>query len=229
VLSFDRRGHGRSERTPGQGSMAGEAEDLAALIEALDLAPAHIAGVSWGGSIVLRLASRRPELFLSLIVHEPPLFGLVVDDAECRAALGELESILGAVVEQLSTGDAEGGARRYVEQVAYQPGAWAKLPKGVRRTYLESAQSYLDQCLSPDQWSVDLAALSDFPHPALLTQGDQRAPLFGRILDVVAATVAEPQRRTLPGTAHAPQLTHPGRWVGATLAFTAKANTASLR
>jgi pimeloyl-ACP methyl ester carboxylesterase len=68
---------------------------------------------------------------------------------------------------------------------------------------------------------VDLDALSDFPHPALLTQGDQRSALFGRILDVVAATLPEPERRTLPGTAHAPQLTHPAAWADAALAFTA--------
>jgi pimeloyl-ACP methyl ester carboxylesterase len=230
VLTFDRRGHSASERTPRQGSMEEDAEDLADLIETLDLAPAHIAGASWGGSIVLRLASKRPELFQSLIVHEPPLFDFVADDLECRGALRELNSVLDVVAERLSAGNMEGGARHYVDEVAYEPGAWAELTEEVRRTYVNNAQTYLDQRLSPRQWSVDLTALSDFPHPALLTQGDQRAAMFGRILDRVAEALPEPRRKTMPGTAHAPQLTHPGAYAEAILTFASKAKaTASLR
>jgi len=230
VLTFDRRGHSASERTPSQGSMEEDARDLAALIETLDLAPAHVAGVSWGGSIVLRLASKRSELFLSLIAHEPPLFALVADDVECRDDLRALSSVLEIVAERLGEGDLEGGARHYVDEVAYEPGAWARLTEEVRRTYVDNARTYLDQRLSLDQWSADLTALSDFPHPALLTQGDQRAAMFGRILDRVAEALPEPRRKTLPGTAHAPQLTHPTAYAEAILAFTSKTKaTASLR
>ena len=73
VLTYDRRGHSQSERPPGQGSLDEDAADLAALIEQLELAPAHVVGHSSGGSIVLRLAARRPELFRSLSVQEPAL------------------------------------------------------------------------------------------------------------------------------------------------------------
>jgi pimeloyl-ACP methyl ester carboxylesterase len=220
VLTYDRRGHSRSGCTPRQGSTEEDADDLAALIEALDLAPAHIAGASWGGSIVLRLACRRPELFRSLAVHEPPLFALVADEPKCRGALRDLNSTLAVVAERLGAGDMEGGARHYVDQTSSGYGTWAKLPRDVRATFVANAQTYLDQLLSPDQWTADLTALSHFPHPALLTQGDQRDPMFGRILDRVAEVLPQPQRRTLPGTAHAPQLTHPEMYAEAIMAFT---------
>ena len=230
VLSFDRRGHGASEHTQWQGSMEESADDLAALIETLGLAPAHVAGVSWGGSIVLELAARRPELFLSLAVHEPPLFALVADDPDCRAGLLELDRLLGAVVDELLAGHMEAGARLYVDTVAYGPGAWAELSDELRRMYVGNAQTYLDQCLSPGQWSVDLDALSGFLQPALLTQGDQRAVMFGRILDRVAGALPRAERRTLPGTSHAPQLTHPAAYAQAILSFAGKAReTVSLR
>src|SRR5262245_10160310 len=74
VVVFDRRGHGKSERSAG--SIEDDADDLAALIEHLDLAPAHVAGISFGGSISLKLAARRPEVFRSLAAQEPPLFGV---------------------------------------------------------------------------------------------------------------------------------------------------------
>src|SRR4051812_22248254 len=53
VISYDRRGHGRSEAVPGQGTRRQDEDDLAALIEELGPAPAHVAGNSFGASIVL--------------------------------------------------------------------------------------------------------------------------------------------------------------------------------
>jgi pimeloyl-ACP methyl ester carboxylesterase len=53
VLTYDRRGHSLSERPLGQGSRREDEEDLAALMEALDLAPAYVVGNSFGGSIAL--------------------------------------------------------------------------------------------------------------------------------------------------------------------------------
>ena len=43
VLAYDRRGHSRSERPDTPGSVDEDGDDLAALLEALDLAPAHVA------------------------------------------------------------------------------------------------------------------------------------------------------------------------------------------
>src|SRR5437764_1692817 len=77
VLAYDRRGHSASERLAGQGSVFEDAEDLAGLIDELDLGPAHVAGNSFGAAIVLRAATRRPDVFRTLIAHEPPLFPLL--------------------------------------------------------------------------------------------------------------------------------------------------------
>lgn len=45
VLSYDRRGHGRSQLPAGQGSVREDVADLAALIEQLGLEPAWIVGI----------------------------------------------------------------------------------------------------------------------------------------------------------------------------------------
>ena len=54
-----------------------ELMETAGLVDELGLAPAHIAGNSFGAAIVLRAATRRPEGFRTLIAHEPPLFPLL--------------------------------------------------------------------------------------------------------------------------------------------------------
>ena len=43
---------------------------LAALIEALALGPVHLAGLSWGGTVVLELYRHRPELVATLILAD---------------------------------------------------------------------------------------------------------------------------------------------------------------
>lgn len=78
VIAFDFRGHGGSEVTRDGYDMDALAADAAGLIEALDAAPCHFAGLSMGGFVGLRLAARRPELVRSLVLldssadPEPP-------------------------------------------------------------------------------------------------------------------------------------------------------------
>lgn len=69
-IAFDHRGQGQSEVTADGYDMETLYEDAAALIEALDCAPCHFAGLSMGGFIGMRLAARRPELLKSLILLE---------------------------------------------------------------------------------------------------------------------------------------------------------------
>ena len=54
-----------------------DADDLAALIEKLGLAPAHVVGHSYGAYVALFLAARHPELVRSLTLSEPPVLPLL--------------------------------------------------------------------------------------------------------------------------------------------------------
>ncbi len=69
-VTFDFRGQGESEITASGYDVDTLTKDAAALIEALDCAPCHFAGLSMGGFVGQRLAIRRPELLKSLILLE---------------------------------------------------------------------------------------------------------------------------------------------------------------
>jgi pimeloyl-ACP methyl ester carboxylesterase len=77
VFTCDRRGHSQSERLPTQGSIEEVVADLAAFITTNSLAPAHVAGNSFGAAITLKCAAARPQLFASATAHEPPLIGML--------------------------------------------------------------------------------------------------------------------------------------------------------
>ena len=68
VVAWDEPGAGHSSDLPEGFELADYAHCLGALIEALELGPVHVAGLSWGGTVVLELYRRHPELVATLIL-----------------------------------------------------------------------------------------------------------------------------------------------------------------
>jgi pimeloyl-ACP methyl ester carboxylesterase len=93
VLTPDGRGHGRSSNPSGALSYSALADDLAALIAALELREPVVAGWSDGGQVALELAVRHPGAVGALIVGGAyPEF----DDSGLRAAHRELLAAINA-------------------------------------------------------------------------------------------------------------------------------------
>ena len=219
VLTYDRRGHGQSECPPEQGSVEEDAADLAALIEHLRLAPAHIVGLSLGGSIVLRLAACRPDLFRSLSVQEPPLFDLLADDPDQGPVMQEVLNRIRAVAARLEAGDADGGARQFIETVALGPGAWEYLPPEICQLLIGNAPTFLDETRDPEALTVDLAGLTTFPRPALVTRGDQSPIWFPPIVAELATFLPRAEIQVFAGAGHLPMVTYPVEYASAIAAF----------
>jgi len=213
VLTYDRRGHGESERPDGPGSVFEDADDLAALIEELDLAPAHVAGNSFGAAVVLRAAVRHPHVYRSLIAHEPPLFPLLAG-TELEAALAEVQRRVGAVVTLLERPDDEAAARLFADTIAFGADAWdSQLTPEMRDVYIANAPTFLDECRDPDALEMDLDALASFDKPALLTSRTENAPFFGPVVDIVASRIQGADRITIQGADHVPHISMPDRYV----------------
>lgn len=66
VITYDHRGQGQTEVTADGYDMDTLTADAVALIQALDAAPCHFVGLSMGGYVGMRLASRHAELLKSV-------------------------------------------------------------------------------------------------------------------------------------------------------------------
>jgi pimeloyl-ACP methyl ester carboxylesterase len=219
VLAYDRRGHSQSQRLTAQGSVREDVADLAALIEQLGLAPAWVAGNSFGASITLRLAAERPDLFRGLVVHEPPLFSLLRGNPAVAPMLDAVSVKIASVVERIARGDDEGAAEQFVETVAFGPGTWATLRPEMRRTFVENAPTYLDEARDPEQLAFDLERIKTFTRPALLSTGDQSPPMFAPVVAILAGAIPGAETHTFRGAGHIPQATHPDAYVQTVTAF----------
>ena len=85
VIAVDHRGHGRTDNPAGFQTFDQMGDDIAAVVENLDLAPAHIAGISDGGVIAMDIALRRPELVRTITVIGT---NFRVDDVTLGAVVG---------------------------------------------------------------------------------------------------------------------------------------------
>jgi pimeloyl-ACP methyl ester carboxylesterase len=213
VISYDRRGHSESQRVGGQGTFAEDVADLAALLEARDAAPAWVVGNSVGAVIALRLVAVRPDLARGVIVHEPPLRGVV--------PLNGGDEPLRTVLELIRTGDHAGAAQRFVEDVALGPGAWAQLPEQVRATMAENAPTFLDEELAPDSRDVDEEALARYSGSVLVSYGGRSPRIFQPVAPHLAQLLPQARRLEYADAGHVPQMTHPEAFVSEVRAFLA--------
>jgi pimeloyl-ACP methyl ester carboxylesterase len=219
VVAYDRRGHGASATPPGQGTREQDAEDLAGLLLALDLAPAHLVGSSFGGSIVLGLAARQPALLRSLAVHEPPVFDVLCDEPESAGAAGAAKGRIAAVVAELATGDMAGGARLFADTVVGGPGSWEAYPPEAQERMIRHAPTFLDENLDPGVFALDLGALAGCDRPALLSYGDTSPIYFVRTIEHVARSLPDARVRIIPGAGHVAHRTHAAQFAEMLAAF----------
>jgi pimeloyl-ACP methyl ester carboxylesterase len=84
VIAYDRRGYGGSgaPETYGATTVEEQAQDAAALIEAVGAAPALVVGDGFGALVALDLLKRRRDLVDGAVLSDPPLFAFVPLGAE---------------------------------------------------------------------------------------------------------------------------------------------------
>jgi len=169
-VRYDRRGHSRSTRGTAPISYDTYADDAAALIEALGLAPCLLVGSSSGGAIAVAVALRHPHLLRGLLVGEPPLFSLdrSAGDAMLRELLPRLDAALGS-------GGPEAGIDAFFEYVCAQ--FWSSADPRRRGALRANAGiAFTDfEALSMDLTPSDLASVHV---PTLVVGGTESLPAF---------------------------------------------------
>lgn len=210
VVTYDRRGNSRSPRPAGwtTTSMDEQADDAAALLRALDLAPAAVFGTSGGAVILLNLLLRHPEVMRGALVHEPPLMSVVPGGAELGAHFQTMTQE--ALVNLGPRGAMEGFLRANAGDTVFE-----HLDPTLRERMLGNAEVLFSIELVPFvTYMPDAAALARVRVPVFALAGvDHRAAALdqGGYLYAAAQWVAE-QVGTglleLPG-AHAPYLDRP--------------------
>lgn len=210
VVRYDRRGHGSSTCPPGQGRISEDVADLAGLLHALELDAPLVVGHSYGASVALLLAATHPELTGGLLLHEPPLFGLLRDDQATHELAAAAASELARAAELITAGDVPGGVEHFVERAAFGPGTWDGLfTDEIRRNCVAHADTWLDQSRDPERLAVRPELLAGYPGRVVLSHGDSGLPVYDAVVAAFLRLLPATELRIVAGAGHAPHLSHP--------------------
>jgi pimeloyl-ACP methyl ester carboxylesterase len=227
VLVYDRRGFGRSTLGPRQRPVATDVADLAGLLEAVDLLPVHVVTYSYGGAVALRLAADRPELVRSIAIHEPPLFGMLIDQPATAAEGERFLRGISEIRDLVARREVAEAARQVVEVFSLAPGAWERLPPNVRAEFAARMDRWVEEYTDPDSLRPPSAALPELLLPVLLTGGAESPSFLREIRGALARELPNVTEVDLPGVGHAPHLTHPVDYAGLLLSFLMERNVPS--
>jgi esterase len=193
VILYDRRGCTRSERPePYETNVAEQVEDAAALIEALDAAPAIVIGRSYGGGVALGVALRHPGLVRALVLLEPA-------DALIDGVAQPWDAETSRAVEEAAAIDPGRAAEAMLRSVLGDE-QWEAWPDDFKAMVAANSPAVIAEIRGAPLVvaSADLARLRI---PTLLLAGEGSLPAFRAINDRLAASI--PGARTeLVGGGH---------------------------
>jgi non-heme chloroperoxidase len=217
VIAYSRRYHWPNVG-PGptaDASVDRQVEDLAAIIRALGIAPAHIVAHSFGGAVALELALRHPEMVRSLVLEEPgvrSVLGELPDSPTSKAS----QAVRAEMKEAFATNDPDRIVRTYAARVA--PGEFEKAPRNFREMLVANVAAFqLDYNARRSPFSC--ADAQRIKAPALVVCGG-RSPLQ-RIAEKTAECLTGAKFVRIAGATHWMQHDHAREFNDAVLSFLA--------
>jgi pimeloyl-ACP methyl ester carboxylesterase len=194
-------------------SVARHADDAAALIRTLDLAPCLLVGSSSGAVIALDVARRHGDLLCGVVLSEPPLFSLDPDAG--RVLMGALGPRL---EEAMATGPA--AAVDAFFSLAC-PGMWAMLDEVHKDRYRANADIGFADLRAPNL-DVTAADLATVTVPTLVIGGDSSHLALRLIAHQVAAALADARFMELADCGHVTYAEQPDAFAHAVTVFAAE-------
>jgi pimeloyl-ACP methyl ester carboxylesterase len=161
TILYDRRGSSRSERPePYATDVHQQADDAAALIDALGVAPAIVIGRSYGGAIALDLALRYPDRVRALVQLEGD-GGLSLSKAAMSATAALEEQVFAAAESDMAS------VGETLVRTALGSARWEGLPEAAKQMFTANGPAIVAELRGglPDVTAEELGAVGQ---PTLL-------------------------------------------------------------
>ena len=208
VLTYDLRGLGESTLGPAPQPLEAYVDDLLALMDALDVARAGLAGLSMGGYVALRVVERAPERF----------WALALCDTRSEADTNEGKLGRAAGIRALHGGSVETFVDGLLPKLLLRPGAPAG--QALRAMMLGNGAAGMANALAAMMGRTDTSgALGSFDLPALVLVGSDDALTPPSAAEAMAARIPGARLEVLAGAGHVSNLEAPEAFTGALLRF----------
>jgi 3-oxoadipate enol-lactonase len=202
VITPDFRGFGRSAKALAPFSIETLADDMHALLAAMNASPAVVAGCSMGGYTALALAKKYPS----------DLRGLILIDTKAEADTAEGKEGRQKIIDLVK----QSGAKAVAEQML--PKLLAKDAPAKRPAVAKKLRDMMEAC-PPDTIAHALAAMRDRPDrsgelplikvPTLIVVGEEDQPTPVQAAEAMHAKIAGSTLVVIPGAGHMTPMEQP--------------------
>ena len=197
-VTYDRRGHTRSPLGDvAQRTVELHADDAAALIGALSLAPCILVGSSGGARIGVDLVRRYSHLFRAAVLSEPPIFGL---DPE-NGGPGILRDLQPKIQASVAAGGLPAAVDAFFDYMC--PGLWSRLDEAGKEPYRANCAELLPDLQMPP-YQIGPADLRRITTMTTMVAGTTSLPTLQRVARVIADGLPNGRLVTLASSGRMP-------------------------
>ncbi|WP_329905358.1 alpha/beta hydrolase [Porphyromonas pogonae] len=209
IIVYDRRGHSASTPDIKQGSVSQDVNDVLSLMKSLDIERAHFVGHSYGANIVIQLTISNPEKVRSVVLYEPPVFGLLKDNVNYMPALKRVKEAMTSAKKMLQNGDIEKGTMEFVEKAAFGDGSWYKVfDERARCTMTANYRTWLDQSNDPERLNIHPEKLNIYKEKITVITGGNSLEVYPDVVKELKSRVPEISVKVIPGAGHGGLVSH---------------------
>ncbi|HEY3247222.1 MAG TPA: alpha/beta fold hydrolase [bacterium] len=224
TIRYDTRGFGKSvtEDVP-----FANAQDVADLLDHLDIARAHIIGVSRGGQIAIAFTLDHPERVSALIPVAAGVGGYQdTDEPEDERELWPALEALWEAKKFDALADREvkvwvDGPRQPEDRVD------SRIREKVRRMILETYRGHTTGGQPQSQKPPAIGRLHEISAPTLVVVGDLDTHSVRQVADILAQRIPGAKKVVFPGTAHMLSMERPAEFSRVVLEFLEGVRTAA--
>jgi pimeloyl-ACP methyl ester carboxylesterase len=220
VIRYDMQGFGQ---TPPAAEPVRRADELYELLHALDVARAHLVGVSNGGATAIDFAVLHPRMVGAVVVVGPGLSGFEPSDAAIMEGMLERDRLEEAAVER---GDFDAATRFSMETWLAGDGRQLEDIDAAIRARVGLLTRHALECATRRKPTPQLepgaaTRLGEIRAPTLVLVGDHEVPFVKATVDFVVGAIPGARKYTLTHAAHWLNLEHPSEFNHVVLEFLA--------
>ncbi|MDA4136732.1 MAG: alpha/beta hydrolase [Thaumarchaeota archaeon] len=233
TIAYSRRYASPNARTGDltDSTVANNAADLKGFIEKLGAGPVHLVGHSYGGFTAAYLAADYPELIRSLVLVEPAIATLLVQD---ETSSGQLLSLLlrspsvalsarrfqnrslHPSLAALDAGQTEKAVELNVDGVQDHPGAFKAMSDASKAMMIDNARTIAELRTKLPPFKEQAAKISS---RTLVVNGEASALWLRRIGELTVAAVPRSEAAKITNARHFPHIENPSEFNQRVLAF----------
>ena len=223
ALSYSRRcAYPNQNKNYETSTIENNAEDLGGFIDLKEAKPAHLIGHSYGAFVALYYAYKHPEAVRSLVLIEPYVPSLIIEDPQNRveilslllrkpsvalAAQNFLDKSLHPALKYLDQGNDEKAVEIFLDGVQGKPNAISQLKDSDKLMMLNNAGTIRELTLKPPHFTNKEA--NTISRPTLLISGENTTKALCAIAEEVSANIPKIQVTKIPNSAHFPHFENP--------------------